>query len=265
MRQIDYTKTLDELEGGSWGEPDFKSGLVIHAHALRKKPLCEFNNEDLRLLILQEISLDCLLPLALERLAENPLESGDLYVGDLLCSVLKVDDFLYLSLLETKDAAELFHLIDRNREHIGKWLKFPSMTVEMEDSKAFIEGTRMRYAKDEGYWLGIWSEDHLVGSIGYLYLDQENKKTEIGYWLGQEYEGKGFITKSIKLLIDYAFDELQFNKIEIGAAADNAKSRAIPEKLGFTREGELRDYEYINGRFLDRVIYGLKAAEWRAK
>ncbi|MBY0216289.1 GNAT family N-acetyltransferase [Paenibacillus illinoisensis] len=178
---------------------------------------------------------------------------------------IKIDDFLYLSLLETKDAGELFHLIDTNREHIGKWLKFPSMTVEMEDSKAFIEGTRMRYAKDEGYWLGIWSEGHLVGSIGYLYLDQENKKTEIGYWLGQEYEGKGFITKSIKVLIDYAFDELQFNKIEIGVAADNAKSRAIPEKLGFTREGELRDYEYINGRFLDRVIYGLKAAEWRGK
>jgi len=177
----------------------------------------------------------------------------------------EIDDSLTLSLLETKDADQLFRLIDSNRDHIGQWLKFPSMTVEVEDSRAFIERTRIRYAKDEGYWLGIWSEDHLVGSIGYLYLDQENKKTEIGYWLGQEYEGKGFITKSIKVLIDYAFDELQFNKIEIGAATDNAKSRAIPEKLGFTSEGELRDYEYINGRFLDRVIYGLKAAEWRAK
>lgn len=73
------------------------------------------------------------------------------------------------------------------------------------------------------------------------------------------------MTKSMKVLINYAFDGLKFNKIEVGVAAENIKSRAIPEKLGFTREGVLRDYEYINGRFLDRIIYGLKADEWRTE
>lgn len=109
----------------------------------------------------------------------------------------------------------------------------------------------------------IWCGDELAGSIGYLYIDQENKKTEIGYWLGQEYEGRGLITKSIKVLIAHAFDELELNKVEIGIATDNFKSRAIPEKLGFQREGELRDYEYINGAYLNRIIYGLKADQWR--
>lgn len=174
----------------------------------------------------------------------------------------EIDDSSYLSLLKIKDAEQLYNLINSNREHIGEWLKFPSITVEADDSKTFIERTRIRYAMEEGYWLGIWSEDKLVGSIGYLFLDQENKKTEIGYWLGKEYEGKGLVTKSIKVLIKHAFDELKLNKIEIGVATNNLKSRAIPEKLGFKREGELRDYEYINGRFLDRIIYGLKANEW---
>lgn len=174
-----------------------------------------------------------------------------------------IDDSTHLSLLEIKDAEKLFDLINRNRDHIGEWLKFPSITLKEDDSKTFIERTRIRYAKDEGYWLGVWNGDELAGSIGYLYVDQENKKTEIGYWLGKEYEGKGIITKSIKVLIDYAFNELQLHKIEIGAARDNIRSRAIPEKLGFKREGEIRDYEYINGRFIDRIIYGLKADEWR--
>ncbi|WP_347272247.1 GNAT family protein [Paenibacillus sp. N3/727] len=120
----------------------------------------------------------------------------------------------------------------------------------------------MRYAQDEGYWLGIWNNNELVGSIGYLYIDRENEKTEIGYWLGKEYEGKGIIFNSVKVLIHYAFDELKLNKVEIGVATENMKSRAIPEKLGFKHEGELRDYEYINGRFLNRIIYGLKAEEW---
>lgn len=177
----------------------------------------------------------------------------------------KMDHSSFLSLLEIKDADKLFDLIDRNRDHISEWLKFPSITLKTDDSKTFIERTRIRYAKDEGYWLGIWDGNELVGSIGYLYIDQENKKTEIGYWLGKEYEGKGIITKSIKVLINYAFDELQLNKIEVGVARDNTRSRAIPEKLGFKREGELRDYEYINGKFLDRIMYGLKADEWRTE
>lgn len=174
----------------------------------------------------------------------------------------KIDDTFTLALLEIKDAQKLYDLINRNRDHIGEWLKFPNVTLRVEDSKTFIERTRISFAKDEGYWLGIWDGDTLVGSIGYLYIDQENKKTEIGYWLGKEYEGNGFITKSIKLLVNYAFGELGLNKIEIGVATENMKSRAIPEKLGFTREGELRDYEYINGRHIDRIIYGLKANEW---
>ncbi|SMF87778.1 ribosomal-protein-serine acetyltransferase [Paenibacillus uliginis N3/975] len=174
----------------------------------------------------------------------------------------EIDDSIFLSLFEIKDAEKLYDLIDRNRTHLGEWLKFPSVTLQADDSKAFIERTRMRYAQDEGYWLGIWNNNELVGSIGYLYIDRENKKTEIGYWLGKECEGKGIIFNSVKELIQYAFDELKLNKVEIGVATENMKSRAIPENLGFKREGELRDYEYINGRFLNRVIYGLKAEEW---
>ncbi|MGV2964890.1 MULTISPECIES: contact-dependent growth inhibition system immunity protein [unclassified Paenibacillus] len=90
MQQVDLTKTLEELEDDRWDEPNFASRLVLRANELRKKPLCELNNEDLRLLIGQQMSLDLLLPLALEKLVENPLRSGDLYMGDLFCSVLKV-------------------------------------------------------------------------------------------------------------------------------------------------------------------------------
>ncbi|WP_427902166.1 GNAT family N-acetyltransferase [Paenibacillus silvae] len=62
--------------------------------------------------------------------------------------------------------------------------------------------------------------------------------------------------------MQHAFEKLLLNKVEIGAAADNWRSRAIPEKLGFQQEGELRDYEFLNGRFLHRVMYGLRREEW---
>ncbi|WFA87637.1 contact-dependent growth inhibition system immunity protein [Paenibacillus amylolyticus] len=91
MQQIDLTKTLEELENDYWDEPNFASSLVIQVHQLRKKPLCELNNEDLRLLIGQQMNLDYLLRIALEKLIQNPFGSGDLYIGDLFCSVLKVE------------------------------------------------------------------------------------------------------------------------------------------------------------------------------
>ncbi len=91
MQQVDLTKPLEELEGEYWDEPNFASSLVIQVHQLRKKPLCELNNKDLRLLIGQQINLDLILPLAIEKLIQNPLESGDMYIGDLFCSVLKVE------------------------------------------------------------------------------------------------------------------------------------------------------------------------------
>jgi Acetyltransferases, including N-acetylases of ribosomal proteins len=177
----------------------------------------------------------------------------------------RIDDSLYLALLETRDAEALYALIDRNRDYIGQWMKFPSMTLSVDDSRAFIERTRHRYAKDDGYWIGIWEDGQLAGSIGYLYIDQENRKTEIGYWLGQEYEGRGIITRAIQVLIQYAFSHLNMNKIEIGAASSNARSRAIPERLGFQHEGEIRDYEFINEQYLNRVIYGLRACEWESR
>lgn len=84
-------KTLQELEGQDWGEPAFPSFLVRTCHALRRKPLRDFTVEDLRIMIGQNIGLNYLLPLAIEQLRRDPLVAGDLYPGDLLAAVLRVE------------------------------------------------------------------------------------------------------------------------------------------------------------------------------
>jgi CDI immunity proteins len=88
---FDRTKTLDELDPPAWGPPTYSSYLVTTCHRLRTKPLNEFDEEDLRIMIGQKISLEYLMPLALEVLEQDPIASGDFYQGDLLQSVLRVD------------------------------------------------------------------------------------------------------------------------------------------------------------------------------
>ncbi|MCJ7842529.1 GNAT family N-acetyltransferase [Lederbergia sp. NSJ-179] len=175
----------------------------------------------------------------------------------------EIDSNTYIAILEPRHAEELFALIDGSRESIGKWLAFPAFTNEVQDTRNFIERSLQRLASNNGYWAGIWYKGHIAGSIGFLYLDWGNKKTEIGYWLGKEFKGLGLATKACALLVDHAFTDFQLHKVEIKMATNNEKSKAIPERLGFKREGMIRDYEFLHGEYHDRVIYGLLEDEWK--
>lgn len=176
-----------------------------------------------------------------------------------------IDSNTYIAILEPRHAEQLFQCINENRESIGNWLEFPQHTHEVQDTLNFINKSLHSFASNNGYWTGIWHKDKLAGSIGYLYIDYDNNKTEIGYWLGKDFEGMGLISKACHLLINHAFSDLKLNKVEINVATHNSKSRAIPKRLGFTEEGIVRDYEFLNGVYLDRTLYGLLKEEWLRK
>ena len=83
-------KTLENLEKDFWGKPDYDSHLVKRCHELRKLPLDNFTTKDLRIMIGQQISLDYLIPLALEVLTIDLFAEGDFFEGDLLKNVLAI-------------------------------------------------------------------------------------------------------------------------------------------------------------------------------
>ncbi len=84
-------RSLDSLEKTDWGLPAYSSYLVTAVHRLRKVPLNEFKIEDLRIMIGQNIGLNFLIPLAIEKLSENLFAEGGFYEGDLLQVVLNSD------------------------------------------------------------------------------------------------------------------------------------------------------------------------------
>jgi hypothetical protein len=84
-------KSLEELEGENWGEPNYPSHLVTTCHRLRRVPIGQLSVEDLRILLGQSIGVKYLVPLSLEILRRDPLAEGDYYPGDLLCSVLRLE------------------------------------------------------------------------------------------------------------------------------------------------------------------------------
>lgn len=104
---MDQAKTLEQLENEAWPLPNYDSSLVQRCHALRKKPVAEFTTEDLRIMIGQEIGLPFLLPIAIDVLQRDVFAGGDLYEGDLLAAVLRVNWHFYESRPDVKEAVRL--------------------------------------------------------------------------------------------------------------------------------------------------------------
>jgi ribosomal-protein-serine acetyltransferase len=98
--------------------------------------------------------------------------------------------------------------------------------------------------------------------IGYVGVSWQHRSTNIGYWLGEEYEGRGTMTAAVAALVDHALSIWDLNRVEIRAAAGNGASRAIPERLGFREEGTLRAAERIGERRIDHVLYSMLAEDW---
>lgn len=102
---VDRTKSIEQLEGCAWPTDPYQSYVVQESQRLRKIPISALTNENLRLLIGQRIGLEFILPMAMERLIENPLASGDLYQGDLLAAVAATSDDFWVSHAELNNLA----------------------------------------------------------------------------------------------------------------------------------------------------------------
>jgi hypothetical protein len=112
-------QTLEQLENEYWGEPTFDSYLVKEIHRLRPKPIGDFTIEDVRIALGQEIGVEHLAPLALERLEADPLAEGHMYPGDLLVSVLRLPETYWSTHPnESRRMAEVAERVTRELKHL---------------------------------------------------------------------------------------------------------------------------------------------------
>jgi ribosomal-protein-serine acetyltransferase len=162
---------------------------------------------------------------------------------------------LSLRLLEIRHADALFQLTDENRAYLRVWLPWLDSICQAEDTRTFIRRIRRDFADSGAFTCGIWHEGEICGVIGHNRIDWNNKTSCIGYWLAENFQGKGIITTCCRAIIDHAFGELGLNKILIACGIDNAPSQAIPDRLGFVREGVVRDAEWLYDHFIDEFRF----------
>lgn len=173
----------------------------------------------------------------------------------------KIDAETELRLFTPRHGGEVFALMTENPERHPELDK----NFSLADVQEKIRHDLALFAENKGLSVGIWYRGKLAGGVRYHEIDWANRAAELGYWLGESFEGKGLVIKTCRVLIDSAFGELKLNRIVISCAAENQKSRRIPEKLGFRQESILRESEWLQNRFADMITYGLLASEWQNK
>lgn len=177
----------------------------------------------------------------------------------------RIDEELELRPVDERYAEELTALVRRDIAHLKPWMPWATERYSVEDAREFIRRQIRQYAEDQGFATLVFVGGRAAGSIGYNIIDWPNRKTDIGYWLGAEFLGRGLMTKACRALVEHAFSELRLNRVEIYCAVDNLRSRRIPERLGFTEEGTHRQAEWVHDHFKDLVSYSMLAREWRLR
>ncbi|MCP4911684.1 MAG: GNAT family N-acetyltransferase [Oligoflexia bacterium] len=176
---------------------------------------------------------------------------------------IKIDESLKLRFFTNEDAKELFELTDRNREHLKEWLPWLDRNTKEEDSLGFIKMVTSQREKNNGLQFAICYEGQIAGVVGHHKIDWGNKNTPLGYWLGNDFGGKGIMTRACQALIDYSFNDLNLHLVSICAAVENKKSRAVIERLGLKLDGILREREWLYDHFVDHAEYSITKDEWK--
>jgi ribosomal-protein-serine acetyltransferase len=178
---------------------------------------------------------------------------------------LKIDNSIYLELLDFKHAEETFALINANRQHLRTWLPWVDNMRTIEIFEAYIHKTKAETIAGTDFGFVIYENDRIAGRIGLHYVNHQTKTGAIGYWLGKDFENKGIITKASNAIIDFGFTQLALERIEIKCATENYKSKAVPERLGFTQESILPQAEFVNDKILDLYVYAISKKDWQKK
>jgi ribosomal-protein-serine acetyltransferase len=170
---------------------------------------------------------------------------------------LHVDEQTEIRLLRVEDADALYDLTIRNRRHLEPWMSWMDRVIDVSDTYAFLRGAEKEAFEHTAFKAGIWEGAELIGAIDLHNIDWQNAHACIGYWLDKEHTGRGVMTRAVRVMSEYAFEALGLHRIEIHVATGNHASRRIPERLGFTLEGVLREVQMLRGAYHDHALYAL--------
>jgi [ribosomal protein S5]-alanine N-acetyltransferase len=165
-------------------------------------------------------------------------------------------DRLMLREIKEDDASELF--VNFSNDELMKYYGSEQME-SLQEAVELINVFRMNFLENRGYRWGIQikGEQGLIGTIGFHAWSPKNKRAEIGYEINPDYWKKGYAKESISAVLEYGFSALGLKRIGAVVFLENDSSNELLLKLGFQKEGILRNYIVQKGQSFDTIVYSI--------
>jgi ribosomal-protein-serine acetyltransferase len=165
--------------------------------------------------------------------------------------------------LEPWHAEELATFFQRSGGDLYEWLPWEHFESPERTTK-FLTSLAEGRAADKGRIYGLWLDEVLVGGTMFPAINAGAGTAELGVFLAKEARGQGIVTRTVEAMVDWAFAERGFHRLEWRCTPANAPSRAIPQRLGFTLEGVQRQAFKVREDVHDLELWSLLRHEWRA-
>lgn len=170
---------------------------------------------------------------------------------------------LQLRWLDEHDVADLFAIFS-DPQVMRYWSSAP-WTDEAAGAE-LVESVRSHFAAGSLYQWGIAhrSDDAIIGTCTLANVDAQNRRAEIGFILRHDHWGQGYMFEALCTLLRFAFGQLALHRMEADVDPRNEASIRLLERLGFQREGYLRERWIVGEEINDTIFYGLLQREWQA-
>lgn len=173
-----------------------------------------------------------------------------------------VGDKVYLRPLERDDAPTLVPWIN-DSDVTRTLLAYRPMNLQNEED--FIDSLYKSHNDEMVVGIAIKQTDQLIGVTGFHRADQRNRHTSFGIMIGEKTQwNKGYGTEATALMVKYAFETLNLNRVWLHVYDRNQRAVKAYEKVGFKKEGVLRQDNYREGRYWDTITMGILREEWES-
>ncbi|HAJ38232.1 MAG TPA: GNAT family N-acetyltransferase [Chloroflexi bacterium] len=170
---------------------------------------------------------------------------------------------LYVRPMTEADVPALYAIF--SDPEVMRYWSYPALT-DLAQAQEMLQQIQASYHAGNSVRLGIErrSDGLLLGTCALFSFHEASRRAEIGYALGRSYWGAGYMHEALSALIDYAFTTLDLHRLEADIDPRNTGSARTLERLGFQKEGHLRERWIVNGEISDTVWYGLLRREWQS-
>ncbi len=176
-------------------------------------------------------------------------------------------DRLLLQKFNRRDMATVDDAIRVSLPDLNQWLPWARTDYNPADTAAFLRESSMAWKEDRAWDYSIRlrnDPDRHIGNISFWTVSKLGKIFEIGYWVRSDETGRGYCTEAVERILGEGFNHLSYHKAVLRIAVGNNPSDRVAEKLGFTREGILREELLIRGNWVDHSHWSLLDREYRA-